>query len=174
MSVPGGKLRVRAGHCEIKTLQQARSALSHLIRAAESEPDQARVEVSRVGKGPTDKSLKVRVRARWPGAHQLDGFDSGPQWRDHVLTLPQSLIEEVGAGRLTAPVWIISKKLEEIHRYKPYLEANWPCQGIEEMFAPVLEKAAHREVAANALRELIRLEDIGSTRNGTDIKREMR
>lgn len=31
------------------------------------------------------------------------------------------------------------------------------------MFAPVLEKAARREVAANALRELIRLEDIGST-----------
>ncbi|WP_322996589.1 hypothetical protein [Castellaniella sp.] len=161
MSVPGGKLRVRAGHSEIKTVKQARNVLLHLIRAAEAEPDQARLEVFDAGKGPSDKSMKVRFRAGWPDANIKE------EWREHTFTLPRSVIEDLGDGRLTAPVWIVSRKLKETYGYVqdgyPKLKADWPCRGIEEMFAPVLEKASRRERALNALHELIHLEDVRNT-----------
>lgn len=69
------------------------------------------VPVNRVGAGPTEKSAKFKVDVIQKVA---DGTREGnPKPTTLTFTLAVSQIEDVGEGRLAAPLWLILEKLQQ-------------------------------------------------------------
>lgn len=82
--------------------------------------DDGLICVRPAGKGPTDKSRKIRVAATFKGAGQW-GDES--ETRVHTLTVPISQLFEHG-GKLFAPRWLIRQTLRK-------RIGQWPATGGE-------------------------------------------
>ncbi|MBY9156605.1 hypothetical protein KUU74_25965 [Pseudomonas aeruginosa] len=106
-------------HNVLRTFKDLASFVGMLCRYIAASND-GLICVRSAGKGPTDKSRKIRVAATFGGAGH---WGDEQEVREHTITVPASQLIERD-GNLYAPRWLIRKTLHQ-------RIGQWPIAGSE-------------------------------------------
>lgn len=106
-------------HNVLRTFKDLASFVGMLCQAIAASND-GLICVRSAGKGPTDKSRKIRVAATFGGAGH---WGNEKEVREHTITVPASQLIERD-GNLYAPRWLIRKTLHQ-------RIGQWPIAGSE-------------------------------------------
>lgn len=106
-------------HNVLRTFKDLASFVGMLNRAIAASDD-GLICVRSAGKGPTDKSRKIRVAATFGGAGH---WGDEQEVREHTITVPISQLVEHD-GKLHAPRWLIRQTLRK-------RIGQWPVTGSE-------------------------------------------
>ena len=107
------------GRNVLRTLKDLASLVGMLCQYIAASDD-GLICVRSAGKGPTDKSRKIRVAATFEGAGH---WGDEQEVREHTITVPISQLVEHG-GKLHAPRWLIRQTLRK-------RIGQWPVTGSE-------------------------------------------
>lgn len=137
------------------TREGLREAHAELVRAA-SRSSSGAIPVTRAGKGPTERSVKVRVA----GVRIDDDRRGGDEPAcDRTLTVARSQLREVG-GQLYAPAWLLRTTIKDRLGFWPVLPpGEWPEAEMvwREFFEPLVPLV--EEWAAGEAMKRLWLED---------------
>lgn len=109
----------KPNHKVLRTFKDLASFVGMLNRAIAASDD-GLICVRSAGKGPTDKSRKIRVAATFGGAGH---WGDEQEVREHTITVPISQLVEHD-GKLHAPRWLIRQTLRK-------RIGQWPVTGSE-------------------------------------------
>lgn len=95
--------------------------------------------VRKAGVGPSSKSCKIRVSVKWAL------LDTGTfEQREHIITVPRSVLVQRDDGQLLAPRWLLQKTFVKRFGREPagFGDAVWPLRDtVENLFSELLAAA---------------------------------